>query len=190
MDRGFFGVGVEYSSKAGNIGAIYRSAHAFGASFLFSINANYDKTKASDTSSATQQLPYYKFNSLDRSLLPQKTKIIGVELTDNAIELPNFFHPSKAVYILGPEKGMLSDSVLSLCDYTLKIPTKFCINVSLAAAITFYDRTISKPQYRNRAINEKQTRNNITHIHGGKYATKILEYKSQIDFPTDDQYHK
>jgi len=34
--RGYFGIGVEGISKAYNLGAVLRTAHAFGASFAFS----------------------------------------------------------------------------------------------------------------------------------------------------------
>jgi len=37
--RGYFGIGAEGISKAGNLGSLMRSAHAFGASFLFTVAA-------------------------------------------------------------------------------------------------------------------------------------------------------
>ena len=39
--RGYFGVGLEQSSKPMNAGNLFRTAHAFGASFLFTVNASY-----------------------------------------------------------------------------------------------------------------------------------------------------
>ncbi|MEC7466829.1 MAG: TrmH family RNA methyltransferase, partial [SAR324 cluster bacterium] len=38
--RGYFGVGLEQSSKPMNAGNLFRTAHAFGASFLFTVNAS------------------------------------------------------------------------------------------------------------------------------------------------------
>ena len=43
--RGYFGVGIENSSKQMNAGNLFRTAHAFGASFLFTINAQYSVKK-------------------------------------------------------------------------------------------------------------------------------------------------
>ena len=37
--RGYFAIGAERSSKALNLGNLMRSAHAFGASFTFTIGA-------------------------------------------------------------------------------------------------------------------------------------------------------
>ena len=44
--RGYFGVGIEQSSKPMNAGNLFRTAHAFGASFLFTVNADYSVKKA------------------------------------------------------------------------------------------------------------------------------------------------
>ena len=45
--RGYFGIGVEGVSKPMNLGSLLRSAHAFGASFAFTIGAAFD-AKAAD----------------------------------------------------------------------------------------------------------------------------------------------
>lgn len=188
MERGFFGVGVQYASKAGNIGAIYRTAHAFGASFIFSIGANYKSVSYSDTSSSTSHIPYYKFNNFSKELLPVGTKIVAVELTQDAISLPNFYHPLNAVYILGPEKGSITNDILDISDYKIKIPTSFCVNVSIAAAITLYDRKLSKGSNMYRAFNENQEIKKINHKYGNRFEEKVLSYKSEIDFPLDGNH--
>lgn len=140
--RGFFGVGCEGISKAMNMGAIFRTAHAFGGGFVFTVGAAYDKTlgRASDTSAAHRNLPFYAFPDASRMILPQGCGLIGVELTEDAVDLPSFHHPSQAAYVFGPERGSLSPEMQSRCDHMLKIPTAFCINVSLAAGIVVYDR--------------------------------------------------
>ena len=45
--------------------------------------------------------------------------------------------------MIGREKGDLTEDMLSRCDHVVKIPTKFCINVSLAGALVMYDRHLS-----------------------------------------------
>ena len=40
--RGYFGIGVEHISKPMNVGNLFRSAHAFGADFIFAIAAAID----------------------------------------------------------------------------------------------------------------------------------------------------
>ena len=39
--KGYFGIGVEGLSKPLNAGNLFRSAQAFGASFLFTVGASY-----------------------------------------------------------------------------------------------------------------------------------------------------
>ena len=150
--KGFFGIGVESVSKSMNVGSLFRSGHAFGASFIFTVNANYNTKKGgkSDTSSSTEHIPFYKFPDASSLVLPKLCKLVGVELMDDAAELPSFHHPLQAAYILGPERGNLSNAILDKCSHTVKIPTKFCINLGLAGAIIMYDRMLTLGKFPNR----------------------------------------
>ncbi len=152
--RGYFGIGVEGISKAYNLGAVLRTAHAFGASFAFTVNAHHKalEVKRTDTSRSQSHLPYYEWDNVDDLVLPKGCQMVGVELTDNAVDLPSFRHPLNAVYMLGPEQGSLSKDMQARCDHIVKIPTKFCINVSLAAALTLYDRTLCFGGYPERPV--------------------------------------
>ena len=91
--------------------------------------------------------------------LPNKCKLVGVELIDNAIELPTFHHPKQAAYILGPEIGSLSSEMLKKCDYVIKIPTKFCINVQIAGSIVMYDRIKSLGSFAQRPQSQVEQKN-------------------------------
>ncbi|MBS0241884.1 MAG: RNA methyltransferase [Proteobacteria bacterium] len=143
--RGYFAIGAERMSKSLNLGNLMRSAHAFGAAFTFTIGATYSALEAiADTSRGSQHLPHYDWTSLDDLILPRGCKLVGVELLDEAIELPRFQHPARAAYVLGPEKGSLSPELLARCDVTVKIPMRFCVNVAMAGAIVMYDRLISR----------------------------------------------
>ena len=42
--------------------------------------------------------------------------------------------------MLGPEQGSLSPELIARCDYVVRIPTSFCINLAMAGAIVMYDR--------------------------------------------------
>jgi len=142
--RGYFGVGVEGISKSYNLGAVLRTANAFGASFAFTIGATNKalEIRRTDTSRSDIHMPFYDWESAEDLILPKNCQLVGIELTEDAIDLPSFRHPTTCAYILGPEKGSLSETIQARCDHIVKIPTKFCINVSLAAALALYDRTI------------------------------------------------
>jgi len=152
--RGYFAIGVEGISKEQNAGTIMRSAHSFGASFFFTITPGLDveKFRSSDTSGAFEHLPYYEYNSPNELALPKDCTLVGVELTEDSIELPSFRHPTRAAYIFGPEMGNLSPEVQAQCAHIVKIPMKFCVNVGVAAAITMYDRMICMGRFAERPV--------------------------------------
>ena len=151
--RGYFGVGIENSSKQMNAGNLFRTAHAFGASFLFTINAQYSVKKVkSDTSIAPKNIPWYDFNSVKNLNLPKGCSLVGVEFQKDSIELPVFRHPSNAAYIFGPEMGNLSPEILKICIQVIKIPTNFSLNVATAGAIILYDRIRIKGKFGNRPL--------------------------------------
>jgi tRNA G18 (ribose-2'-O)-methylase SpoU len=147
--RGYFAVGAERISKSLNLGNIMRSAHAFGASFTFTVGATYQALEArADTSKGQWHLPHYNWRSLEEIALPLGCELVGVELTEDATDLPRFRHPMRAAYVLGPERGSLSPELLVRCDQVVKIPTRFCVNVAIAAAIVMYDRVKAMSAHR------------------------------------------
>jgi len=151
--RGYFGVGAERISKAMNLGTLMRTAHAFGASFAFVVDATYAVTEAkSDTSQAAGQLPIYDFPDASALTLPASCQLIGVELTDDAIDLPSFRHPTQAAYVLGPERGELSAEMQARCAHLVRIPARFCVNLGVAGAIVMYDRMLSLGRFAERPV--------------------------------------
>ena len=112
--RGYFGIGVERISKSVNVGTLMRTAHAFGAGFVFSVDAVYSEREGgkSDTSDATGHVPYYAFPDVDGMVLPEGCDLVGIELLDDADDLPSFRHPRRAAYVLGPERGVLSPEMI------------------------------------------------------------------------------
>jgi tRNA G18 (ribose-2'-O)-methylase SpoU len=139
--RGYFGIGAERISKPLNLGNLVRSAHAFGASFVFTIGAAPEAFHfKSDTSKSGAHLPYYHWETLDEMRLPQDCRLVGIELMAESEDLPSFAHPVQAAYVLGPELGSLSPEMVARCDHLVRIPTGFCINVAMAGAIVMYDR--------------------------------------------------
>jgi tRNA G18 (ribose-2'-O)-methylase SpoU len=152
--RGYFGIGAEEISKPMNLGALMRTAHAFGASFFFTLNAAPKVRDAyrSDTSRSFDHVPYYPYDSIDEMRLPKGCALVGVELLDDAVDLPVFKHPPAAAYVLGRERGSLSPETVARCAHVVKIPTKFCLNVGLAGALVMYDRAIAMGGYPARPI--------------------------------------
>jgi tRNA G18 (ribose-2'-O)-methylase SpoU len=151
--RGYFGIGAEGISKPMNLGNLVRSAHAFGASFVFLVDAHFTvESTLADTSQAEKQLPLYRFEAVERLTLPDSCVLIGVELLDEAIELPSFRHPLNAAYVFGPERSSLSAAMVARCEHVVRIPTRFCINLAAAGAIVMYDRMLSLGRFAPRPV--------------------------------------
>lgn len=154
QSRGYFGLGVEGLSKPMNAGSLLRTAHAFGASFTFAVAPYVDMRgiRNADTSATAKQVPFYQWDTPDAIALPKGCQLVGVELLDQSIDLPSFRHPEQAAYVLGPERGSLSPEMVAACDFVIKIPMSFCINVGIAGAITLYDRMISRGRFAERPV--------------------------------------
>lgn len=151
--RGYFGIGVEGVSKAMNVGSLMRTAHAFNASFVFTIAETYQKAhlNLADTSSSSDNMPFYRFSNLNDFRLPLRCQLVGVEITDEAIDLPSFHHPRAAAYVLGSERIGLTPQMLALCDHVIKIPTRFSLNLALCGGLIMYDRLLSMGRFAPRA---------------------------------------
>ncbi len=175
--RGYFGIGVEGISKTMNVGNLFRTAHAFGASFVFTIDATYERTigQKSDTSKSGGHVPFYSFPTAEQVMLPEGCKLVGVELLENSIELPSFRHPQQAAYVLGPERGELSPAMIERCDHIIQIPMSFCVNVGIAGAIVMYDRLTSQGRFAPRPVAEGGPVEDLPeHQFGGRFSRKEL----------------
>jgi tRNA G18 (ribose-2'-O)-methylase SpoU len=166
--RGYFGIGVDRVSKAMNVGNLFRTANGFGASFLFTIDAAYSPTESkSDTSRASDQVPLYRYLRPADLALPKGCELIGVELSDQAVDLPSFRHPMRAAYVLGPERDSLSPALIEHCSHVVRIPTRFALNVATAGAIVMYDRMISLGRFAERPVSPHAKVISLAeHVHG------------------------
>ena len=78
--------------------------------------------------------------------------LVGVELLDDAIELPSFRHPLNAAYVLGPERAGLSPALLARCRHVVRMPTRFALNLAVAGALVLYDRLLQHGRFAERPV--------------------------------------
>jgi len=151
---GYFGIGVLRPKYTRNIGTLWRSAHALGAAFIFTIRDRFPPEarrnlvgadpalgQASDTGPAWKSIPYLTFPSVEemRASVPLCT-VVGVELDDEAADLRGFRHPRRAIYLLGSEIDGLTPPTARQCDVLVQIPTAGSLNVAITGAVVLYDR--------------------------------------------------
>jgi len=152
--RGYFGIGAEGVSKSANVGALLRTAHAFGASFCFTLGAGFDSRagRTADTADTPAHVPLWRFRDAGDMVLPRGCTLVGIELRDEAVELPSFRHPLSAAYVLGPERAALSPALVARCDHLVRIPTRFALNLAVAGALVLYDRMLQHGRFAERPV--------------------------------------
>ena len=152
--RGYFGIGAEGVSKSANVGALLRTAHAFGAGFCFLVGTGFDARagRAADTADTPAHVPLWRFPGVAQIQLPERCVLVGVELLEDAVDLPSFTHPLNAAYVLGGERSSLSPELLARCAHVVRIPTRFALNLALAGALVLYDRLLQHGRFAERPV--------------------------------------
>ncbi len=152
--RGYFGIGVEGVSKSANVGALLRTAHAFGAAFCFIVGPGWDARagRLADTAETPAQVPLWRFADIDSLRLPQRCVLVGVELLETAMDLPSFRHPINAAYVLGPERSGLSPATLQRCRHVVRVPARFALNLAVVGALVLYDRLLQHGRFAERPV--------------------------------------
>ncbi|MEM6683377.1 MAG: RNA methyltransferase [Pseudomonadota bacterium] len=167
--KGYFGIGIVSVSKVGNAGNLIRTANAFGAQFVFMVAPDFRRhIDKFDTAKTASAIPVFEAERFDDLTIPNGAELVGIELCDEAVALPSFAHPRRALYVLGGERVSLSAQMQSKCDYLIKIPTKFSLNVATAGAIVMYDRMRALAQFGERPMWPKgHAEPRQQHQHGG-----------------------
>ena len=125
-----------------NVGAIFRSAEAFGVSKIILVEgtASPDHVRALRTSRGTTSVIPWSFMS-EADVVSflgtyEPKQVIALEL--GGVSINEFSFPSRGVAVLGSEEFGISPAVLSCCKSRVSIPmggAKGSLNVSVAAGI-------------------------------------------------------
>ena len=125
-----------------NVGAIFRSAEAFGISRIILVEgtASPEHARAGRTSRGTTEVVPWSYMSESDTVSFLKTydpeAVIALELGGTSIN--EFAFPERGVAVLGSEEFGISPAVLSCCGSRVTIPmggSKGSLNVSVAAGI-------------------------------------------------------
>lgn len=141
--RGYFSIGISHPKTEENFGTLLRSAHSFGAAYVFTVGRRFHK-QASDVGQSWKHIPVFEFEDVNalRASLPFSCPLIGVEMDERAKPLPTFAHPERACYLLGAEDHGLSPKERTQCHSIVQIPgASRCLNVASAGTVIMYDRT-------------------------------------------------
>ena len=142
----FFVIGILNGKTTENLGVLWRTAQNLGASFIFTIGKRYAH-QASDTHNSVKSMPYYHYKDFNDFFdhLPKGVRIVGVEKTEAAIQLEDFEHPRRCVYLLGAEDHGLTREAIDRSHFLIQFKSEFSLNVAVAGSIVLYDRSRNKP---------------------------------------------
>ena len=143
--RGFFAVGVYRPKTEANVGTLWRTAHLYGAAFVFTVGRRYQR-QSSDTPKTPLHTPLFHFADINDlgEHLPWSAPLVGVELDSRSVSLPSYEHRLRSVYLLGAEDHGLPPDVLDACHDVIQIPSLApqSMNVAVAGSVVLYDRHV------------------------------------------------
>jgi tRNA(Leu) C34 or U34 (ribose-2'-O)-methylase TrmL len=141
--RGYFGIGIENGKFFPNIGTLLRSAHSFGANFVFLIGNRIAMHKLrGNTSHTEKQIPLHYYATIEdfAKHIPYGCTVVGIETGETSRSIFSFEHPDRVIYLLGAEDSGISVEGLNLCSSLIKVPTQICLNVATTGSVIMYDR--------------------------------------------------
>ena len=150
--RGYSAIGLINTKTEANVGGALRACSCYGAS-LVAIQGKRYKRESTDTSAAWRHIPLVHTDSL-KDIIPFDCIPVAVEITPDAKSLISFVHPERAFYIFGAEDGSIPKEVLDWCKFTVKIPTKICMNLASTVNVVLYDRLAKQLNQLNRRKDE------------------------------------
>ena len=139
--RGYCGIVMYQPKIEHNWGSLMRTAAILGVDFIATVGPRFHH-QASDTVKSWRHVPVFRFKDIDDLVehLPYGCPLIGIEMSDESVDLKTFKHPQRACYILGAEDNGLPVRVQDMCHHLIKLKGDVSMNVSIAGSIVLYDR--------------------------------------------------
>jgi len=143
-----------------------RAAGCFAIDGVYYTGDRYDRAAKfhTDTKNFRREIPLTHVDNLVNPEIVLDASVIAIELTEGAIPLPEFVHPTAAFYILGPEDGTINQSIIDQCESVVYVPTQSSLNLAVTANIILYDR-LCKSSYSHdgdQLIRQSRDTNNAT----------------------------
>ena len=151
MKKGKFYLILPDIRSCHNVGAMFRTADAFGVDKIFLVGYTPHPPKPQIDKvalGAEKWIPWEEKKDLRRLVVALKkdgVKIVGLEKTKKSEEIEKFKKEIKEIsdlaLVVGNEVDGIRPGILKLCDYVVHIPMygkKESLNVSVAAGIAMY----------------------------------------------------
>lgn len=139
-------IGLVNPKSPTNVGGIMRAAGCYRADEVRYTGKRYPLAAKNrgeqyntDTKRASLSIPLIGVDCLLEGL-DEDMQVICVDLVEGAIPLPQFSHPSKAIYLFGPEDGTIDQALIDRADAVVYVPTVGCMNLASSVNVLLYDR--------------------------------------------------
>lgn len=146
--RGYYGVGIYHTKTETNVGTLWRSAYQLGAAFVFTIGKRY-VPQASDTTKTWRSIPLFHYADWEafQANRPYDTPLIGVEMGGHPLE--GFYHPPRAIYLLGAEDHGLPPEIIARCQSIVSLDSirQPSFNVAVAGSLVLYHRFVQTKEH-------------------------------------------
>lgn len=136
-------IGLINPKNPTNVGAVLRAAGCFSADSIFYTGTRYDRAISFRTDTK-KRINSIRFECVEDLLGIQtdNSKLICVELVENATPLHQFHHPDNVYYIFGPEDGSINQEIIDKADEVIYIPSNGCLNLAASVNVVLYDRLV------------------------------------------------
>ncbi len=141
---GFIGVGLYRPKHSHNIGQVLRAAENHRASFVSIEGGRTEDIRSATNTFDTQlSMPVYMVDDLFAHR-PFGTQVVVIDLIEGAVDLRDFIHPPRALYMFGPEDGTLGRNHTGRAQHVVQIPTNDCMNLAASVNVVLYDRMLKE----------------------------------------------
>lgn len=128
-----------------NVGAVVRTASCYGIGAVVYTGDRVAIAQTDERLPREERMRDYADVSVVNTGRPfdliQGTPV-AVEYNTQSETLPEFQHPPDPVYVFGAEDGTVPRVILRHCHRFVRIPTRHCLNLSVAVATVLYDRMV------------------------------------------------
>ncbi|MAD43615.1 MAG: 23S rRNA methyltransferase [Oceanospirillaceae bacterium] len=153
-----------------NVGSALRAIGCYQADGLYYTGKRYDNARRyrTDTNKIHRQAWVEHTDDITAVLedLPPATRLVAIELVENACPLPDFRHPQDALYVFGPEDGNLPQDIVDAAHEVVYVPTVGCMNLAATVNVVLYDRMAKQGLKSDKSGNEliRASRDNNNHL--------------------------
>lgn len=136
---------VDHPKYRNNLALIVRTADVYAVPQVIVSNpTRVQRPGKPDTANAWARIGSHAPSLADALRRFPDATVVGIEMDAAAIPLPNFQHPTNAVYVLGSEDLGLSAEDRARCDVLIQVPSarSWSLNVEQSLVAVLYDRYV------------------------------------------------